>query len=323
MTRSRRLIAALAAITLLAAGCGDDDTTTTTPSDEGDGGGGAGGAQAMTIVAQDYAFVGAPDEIEAGAIELSFTNDGKVDHEVGIAQVGDGGIEAFKEDFPPVLEGGPFPEYMETVAGPGEIGPGEELTTTFLLTEGDYALFCALDGKAPEGDASSTTAAAEGPPEEETGEPHFTLGMIQPLTVTAGDADAELTGTEGSITASDYTFDVDVTAGEHTIAFTNEGPDQIHHGAFFAFVQGTDEAAAATALDAFLASEEAPPPPELDLATTEGLPSGGVFSAGLGQTLDFDFESGRTYAVLCFIQDRTGGPPHAVANGMKKIFTVT
>jgi hypothetical protein len=66
--------------------------------------------------------------------------------------------------------------------------------------------------------------------------------------------------------------------------------------------------------------ESSPPPPELDL-TAEELGTG-VFSAGLGQTIPMTFEAGRTYAAVCFLQDRAGGPPHVVAHGMKEVFTV-
>ena len=34
------------------------------------------------------------------------------------------------------------------------------------------------------------------------------------------------------------------------------------------------------------------------------------------------FESGRTYVALCFVGDKKGGPPHAIANQMFKVFTV-
>jgi hypothetical protein len=145
--------------------------------------------------------------------------------------------------------------------------------------------------------------------------------MIQELTVT-GDASLELPEADGSITARDYEFDIDVPAGEQTVNFVNEGPEQIHHAVFFAFTEGTDVAAAETALDTFISSEDAPPPPEIDLEGSDGLPSSGLFSTGLGQTLETNFESGRTYAVLCFIQDRAGGPPHAVAHDMKQVFTI-
>jgi hypothetical protein len=145
--------------------------------------------------------------------------------------------------------------------------------------------------------------------------------MIQELTVT-GDTEPELPEAGGTITARDYEFDVDIPAGEQTVNFVNEGPAEVHHAVFFAFTEGTDEAAATTALEAFLASEDAPPPPELDMTATEELPTAGVFSAGMGHTIETNLESGRTYALACFIQDRAGGPPHAIAHQMTKVFTV-
>ena len=33
-------------------------------------------------------------------------------------------------------------------------------------------------------------------------------------------------------------------------------------------------------------------------------------------------QAGNTYAVVCFIQDRAGGPPHAFGNGMYEVFQV-
>ena len=106
------------------------------------------------------------------------------------------------------------------------------------------------------------------------------------------------------------------------MTFVNEGPEQVHHALMVTFAEGVDEAAASAALDTFLASEDesAPPPPEIDL-TAEEIGTG-IFSAGLGQTVEMTFEAGRTYAATCFLQDRAGGPPHVVAHGMKQVFTV-
>ncbi|MBA2624721.1 MAG: hypothetical protein H0U89_03845 [Acidimicrobiia bacterium] len=102
----------------------------------------------------------------------------------------------------------------------------------------------------------------------------------------------------------------------------NEGPEQVHHAVLFPFVEGTDEAAAEAALNTFLASEDAPPPPEIDLANIDSTGDSAVYSGGLGGTSEADLVAGRTYAVVCFISDRAGGPPHVVAHDMKKIFTV-
>ena len=45
-------------------------------------------------------------------------------------------------------------------------------------------------------------------------------------------------------------------------------------------------------------------------------------SPGYGSTFTATLEAGRTYVVLCFVSDKTGGPPHAIAHHMFKIFTV-
>lgn len=243
-----------------------------------------------------------------------------------MVEIGDTPIDQVGDDLVPTLEGGAFPDYVENLAIPLFAAGGETLQSTVLLAEGDYALICTLTGVAPEeGETTTTLAESEGPPEEgEEGPAHNTLGMIQPLTVTPGDGEATLPESESTITASDHAFDVNVAAGQQTVTFLNEGPDEVHHAVFFPFVEGVDETTAEQVLDTFLASEdeEAPPPPELDFEGGEGGGDFGLFSAGMGATYETEFQSGRTYAVVCFIQDRAGGPPHVVAHDMKEIFTV-
>ena len=334
MNKFGKLLAVVAALSLVATACGTDDvgddaadtttteeqSTTTGPEDGGEG-------TAVTIVADDYVFSEAPAEIEAGLLDVTFENVGGVEHELALVEIGDTPIDQVGEDIAPAIEGGPFPEYAENLAIPLFADGGETLETSMLIAEGNYALICSLTGVAPEEDAATPTTAVEGvggPEEEEEGPPHYTLGMIRPLTVTAGNADATLPEAESTVTARDYSFDVDVSAGQQTVNFTNDGPDQIHHAVFFPFNEGVDEAAAEAALETFLTSEdeEAPPPPEFDPEGLENSIDFGLFSSGLGASYEADFQSGRTYAVLCFIQDRSGGPPHAIANDMRQIFTV-
>lgn len=335
MHRFGKLLAVVAALALVATACGDDadddagDTTTTeeqssptTSPDEG------GEGTAVSIVADDYVFSEAPAEIEAGLLDVTFENVGEAEHELALIEIGDTPIDQVGAGIAPAIDGGPFPDYAENLAIPLFAAAGETLETSMLIAEGNYALICSLTGVAPEGDATTPTTAVEGVggPEEEAeeGPPHYELGMVQPLTVSAGDADATLPESESTVTARDYSFDVNVSAGQQTVNFTNEGPDQVHHAVFFPFNEGVDEAAAEAALDAFLASEDetAPPPPEFDPEGLENSIDFGLFSTGLGASYEADFQSGRTYAVVCFIQDRAGGPPHVIANDMKEFFTV-
>lgn len=158
---------------------------------------------------------------------------------------------------------------------------------------------------AGEGQEGESTGE-EGEAAEQQAEPHYDLGMIQELTVT-GDGDAELPAADGSFTARDYSFEVDVSAGRGTYNFMNEGPEQFHHVALFAFPEGVDEAAAREAFDAFAQAEGSGEPPPPGTPEPEETAFSSVYSPGLGGTFEAEFESGRTYGAVCFIQDKQGG----------------
>jgi len=310
MTRG---LAALGVLAMLAAGCGSDDDDEATATTEADGG--EGGGQAVEIAAIDYGFEGVPDDLEAGVVSLTFENKGKVGHELAIVEVGDTSLEQFLEDFPPVLEGGPFPEYAENIAVPVENGPGDSTEVAFTIAEGTYVMFCTFT------DDADAPAPAEGE-EPVEGEPHYARGMAQVVEVGAG-SDAELPEADGTIMAKDYSFEPDVEAGDTTINFVNDGPKEVHFAGVSVFPEGTDLAAAEEAFAAMLSADPSGPPPE-GAIEPEDVGFSGIFSAGLGSqfTVEGGFESGRTYAVVCFIQDRAGGPPHAIGQKMYKIFTV-
>ena len=310
----------------------EDETTTT----EGDGGDG-GDVVELTIGTDDYSF-DVEDEIEGGIVELTLTNEGEQTHEAGFAKVpADYDIEGFAEDFGPVVEGGPIPEVFETVTGAGEVEAGEELTSTITLPEGDWVLFCTLsdEGAADEdaagegGDAAgdqNAEGAAEGVEGEEAetqgAPPHYTQGMLQMVSVTGGaDADAAAIESDGVVEAVDYGFEVpELEAGEHTLTLSNTSEEQLHHAIWMEFPEGIDEAAAEDAFQALISAGEGPPPE--DTPEPEEVGFSYVFGPGMGGTFDVTLQSGRTYAVVCFIQDRTGGPPHAVAHEMVEIFSV-
>lgn len=307
-----RVGAIAAALALLSTGCGDDDDdgdaspgVTEAPAGEGAGG------EALAVSLVDFGFEGLPEEIEAGAVELALTNDGEVEHEIAFAEIGDTDIDQFVTDFAPVVEGGgPVPEYLEGFVGANFVEPGGSTTVTYTLEEGTYAAFCTLTGD------------PENPEAEDEGEGHWNRGMAQVVTVTGGD-DAELPEGDGTITAVDYGFEVDVSGGDEVINFTNEGPAQPHFAGFDVYPEGTtaEEAEAAFATLMTLEEDQAPP---------EGTPEGeevafsGVATAGRGIQFEVPggFEAGRTYVFYCFLSDLSGGPPHAVANEMFKAVTV-
>jgi plastocyanin len=334
--RSSRLVRGLVALTMLTsfvAACGDDDDDEGTSSGETTTTEAAVEAQTIDVTAIDYAFQDAPAELEAGVVTVNFKNEGKVEHEFALIESGDAEQADFLARFAPALsEGGPFPDEAQNVAAPVEIGPGDTASVTFTVNEGKYTLLCTLDGDAEKAEETGQSDEEDG--EEEAVDPakiHFNRGMAQPLTVTAGEDDAALPDADGSITAHDYTFDVDVTPDDDTVNFTNTGDeDQVHFASILEFPEGTTEQQALDAFNAFTSAEEGQAPPEGTVEPSDDeFGFSGVFSKGLGSHLTptKKFKSGHTYVFACFIQDRTGGPPHALpveagGHGMVKAVTV-
>lgn len=324
-TTARRgaLLTALS-LSLLVAACGDDDgdddagsattteapaaddetTTTTVAADDGDG-------EALAVQLADYSFVGLPEEIEGGAVRIAVENTGQVDHEIAFVSLGDGveGEQFFADFAPVVTEGGAWPEYARTAVGAVEAEPGRTEEYTFTLPEGRYMAFCALQGD------------AANPESEEGGAPHFERGMQQIVTVTGGEAEATLPDAEGTVTASDYTFEVDIPAGATTINFVNDGPNP-HFAGIDRYPEGTTPEQAEEAFRTLVQLGEGQEPPA-------GTPQGeefffsGVASAGMGiqATSRSAFEPG-TYVAYCFLSDYAGGPPHAIGMDMVVGFTV-
>ena len=266
-------------------------------------------AQPLDVVADDYSFTGVGDTLTGGAVEITFRNEGKADHELVFIDIGDTSFETFSKEFPKVLEGGPFPAYMEAAVSIGEVGAGKTVEATLTLPKGDYLLFCALDDAPGEG-------------EKTLDEPHYELGMRQNVSVEGPDT-VEITSPGGTFTAKDYTFvpPSDLKAGRDEYLFHNVGPEQWHFMYLAVFPKGTSVKEAEDAFGKLLQLEEGQEPPA-GVPTPEDVLDTGVQSPGRGQTFTANFQAGRTYLAACFIQDRKGGPPHAIGHKMYKAFTV-
>jgi hypothetical protein len=259
--------------------------------------------QEALFVGEDYSYPIVPEHLRAGAVRVTFENRGDVFHKLTLTGIGDASLAEFIEDGGPTiaLTGKPFPSYIDQVAVPPFVGieGGKVGHATYTLTEGRYALYC------------NATNVPKG--EEEA--PHFEMGMIRLLTVEGGEAEPELPPADGTITATDYAFDVDLEAGDRTVNFVNEGPDQVHLTTIEMYPEGVTEAQARKDFEGkgALASH------------TNGLGFGGIFSAGLGAQIvlpEDAIQSGRTYLFVCFVPDREGGEAHVTAYGMYEIVTI-
>jgi hypothetical protein len=305
-------LALLAALLLVMAACGGDDDTDGTAAGAGTTTAG-GEAPSLAVETVDFAFQDVPAEIPAGVVEVTLDNSGEVTHEFGLAEIGDATIDEFIADFPPVLEGEPFPDYVGAVVVPAEAEPGATLTSTFTVTEGNYVVFCARNG-----DPAGTPAEGE---EEAEGPLHLTLGMAQPLVVGPGAGAVALPEAQGTITAVDYGFDAAIEAEDSVINFVNDGPNEVHFAAISAFPPGTSAEDAQGAIVTLLQEEGTPPE---GTPIPEEIGFSGIASAGLGIQFEVPggFQPEGVYVIFCFMSDRAGGPPHAIANDMYWVFVV-
>jgi hypothetical protein len=194
-SRTWRVVACLAALTMLTAACSDDDDSgdsTTTSADDattttGDDGGPA--PDAVTITGSDYKYEGVPEELSAGQ-ELVFVNDSTIEvHELVALKLPDGEtrdieeLVALQQDELDLLFGSGPPAAV-LIALPGEdainaLGDGT------LTVPGRYALICAIPLGA---DVEAYREFLAGPPSEEPpdipgGPPHFSQGMYAQTTV--------------------------------------------------------------------------------------------------------------------------------------------
>jgi hypothetical protein len=274
------------------------------------------GGERLVVVARDFAFSGVERTIKGGVIDLTFRNEGQAEHEIAFVRSGGETIDSFKKSFAAVLQGGPFPKYATAGAVPGEIEPGQTLRTRFTLLAGDYTLFCALTDE-PGGSAEQS----EG---DGNSKAHYDLGMIQQVTVEGDDEPAELSAPGGEFAAQDYTFVTpeNVTSGERTYTFHNASPTQWHHMVLQRFEGDVSADEAVKAFGTLLSLEEGEAPPA-GTPSSEEFGGTGIMSPGLSQTVRLDFEPNKTYVAACFLQDVTGGAPHAIAHKMIKGFTVT
>ena len=250
--------------------------------DDDSGGGGETASLAFTATESGKTSkLEAPKSVEAGAVEIELKNDGKRDHNVQLIRFDEGhdAQEALKAGNAWGDGGKALPEWVHLGGGTGTVAGGETTRTTVVLEPGSYA---ALD------------LEAEGPD-----------GPVFAEFEVTGEGGGDAPSADATIEAKEYEFSAEgLKAGANTVAFENAG-EQPHHIA----AVGMAEGATIDDVKKFFQTEKGKPPVDesksFDTAVIDG---GGT------QVVELDIEAGR-YAVLCFVPDREGGPPHA-ARGM-------
>lgn len=231
------------------------------------------------------ARVTAPESARPGAVEIRFTNNGKSDHSVQIVQIADGHTPAeVKEAGDAWAERGePLPGWITFAGGIGSTRAGGSGTAVVDLEPGEYAAFD-IEGRGPEPFAA------------------FTVD---------GDESEPVPDVSAAIEAVDYGFEArQLEAGSQPVLFENTG-EEPHHLAAAPLKPGKSLAD----LRRYIESERGESP----IVESESFNTA-IVSGGRSEVVDLRLEAGE-YALLCFIPDRAGGPPHAV-KGMAAVAKV-
>jgi plastocyanin len=238
-----------------------------------------------------------PKQIDGGVVALTLDNADTQPHELGLIRVKPGTSQSDVAD--QVLgsgDGAPIPDFAIDAGGVGFAAPSRKVTATQDLTPGTYVYFCTF------GDGAAV---------------HYKNGMLGTVTVKGTKGKGGLPDSVESITAKEYGFTTaTLKSGTNKLLFKNDGPKQLHHAQLFPITAGSsfDD------VKAFFNSN-APPsgnaPPPLDLEKGVGTT---VLGPGQQQVVDVTLTKGK-YAVVCFLNDRAGGPPH-FTKGMLQEVTV-
>ncbi|MDP9133789.1 MAG: hypothetical protein M3N56_03060 [Actinomycetota bacterium] len=289
---SRRfpVLLAAAALCLVPAACGSDDDS----SNDGSGSAESSETTAVTFETTEPAkgkvAIDGPAEIEAGVVEITLKNTGKGLHDAQILRVeGNRTADEVISSSIDSEEGAPTPEWITDGGGLAAVPAGESATVTEVLKPGTYYV---LDSESAQGSQ----------------QPNARKGGVAKFEVTGEATTAELPETDATITAKDFSFETSgIKPGANRLTFENTG-DELHHVIALPINKGST----IEDVKKFATSEGQPEgPPPVDFENGVGT---AVIDGGQAQVAELEFKKGK-YALLCFITNRDGGPPH-VAMGM-------
>ena len=274
----RKGIALLAAASLLGlAACGDD---------EEESGGESGQAQTLSVAIDSAGKLTGVKGLKGGVVTLNFRNGSRLPWDLQLVRV-DGNQTVAQVLRVTESEGGPLPSWLHGAGGVGGTEPGQDATATQVLPPGTYYAI-----------AQAETEGEGGP------EP-----VSARFEVEGGESTGELPAQPATITATEYKFQATgLKPGVNRIRFDNAGKE-LHHVIAFQLVPGKT---VADLKRLFLSEGEPSGPPPFVPGSETGT---AVIDGRTAQNVELEFPKAGNWALVCFIQDRKGGPPHA-AKGM-------
>jgi plastocyanin len=285
-----RTLALLVVLALIVAACGGDggETGTTTPPQPTQ--------LSVTATASGrQVTLEVPAQIKPGATQLTLANNTKEPVELQLLRLDEGHS---LDQFLPVVEkeGAPIPTWAHGAGGIGATPPNAQGAAVLNLQPGRYDFFS---------NASETQPGAQ---------PQYDRGAKGSFEVTGESTGATLPKPGGQITARDYTFETSgLKPGTNPVTFTNAG-GQLHHVVMAPINKGSSFEDA----QKFLTTENFKGKPPVDFSKSD---NSAVLDGQGTQVETFTLQPG-TYVFACFINDRAGGPPHAIKYKMIKEVTV-
>jgi plastocyanin len=232
-----------------------------------------------------------PKSVPAGLVTVELTNTGKAYHEAQLIRLDQGHTQ---QDALKVIaaEGAPSPGWIHAAGGTGPAPPGGKRSATQRLRPGNYIVYDAPFQNEGQG---------------------LKFGVASFMVEGQADDRAELPKAAAKIEAYDYGFRASgLTAGRNTIEFSNTGREA-HHVIAVPYSPGATLAAVRKSFRREGGSE-----PPLDYENTSYTAR---IAGGTKQITELALDKPGKYALLCFVSDRKGGPPH-VAQGMIAEITV-
>jgi hypothetical protein len=226
-----------------------------------------------------------PKSVPAGLVTVELSNMGKAFHEAQLVRLDQGHTpqDALKVT---AAEGAPSPDWIHAAGGTGPAPPGGKRSATQRLRPGNYIVYDAPFQNEGQG---------------------LKFGVASFKVEGKADDGAELPTAAAKIEAYDYGFRVSgLTTGKNRIEFSNTGRET-HHVIAVPYRPG---ATLAEIRKAF--SNEGGAEPPLDYENTSYTAR---IAGSTQQITELTLDKPGKYALLCFVSDRKGGPPH-VARGM-------
>ena len=226
-----------------------------------------------------------PKSVPAGLVTIELANRGNAFHEAQLIQLEAGHTpeEALKVI---AAEGAPSPGWIRAAGGTGPAPPGGSRSATQRLRPGKYLVYDAPFQNQGEGLKFGLASF------EAKGEP----------------GGGGLPRGSAKVEAYEYGFRASgLRTGNNTIEFSNTG-EEAHHLIAAPYKPG---ATLRAVRKAFTRGQRGAEPP-LDFEHTSNTAR---IDGGTKQITELQLDKPGMYALLCFVSDRKGGPPH-VAQGM-------